>query len=189
VLAVQEPGGAYTLGWSASDTDGGWVMSPLETVDLTLPRATDWDADSFGAYQSESGWSAGSIGGDFSEFRAGAEESSPLLAYLGADTVARLMGMGSFDNLAPQMMQIFTSQMAGASGMDADEMTAMLDDGKSQATEGGARPSTDEANALLESLLMVGPTVGQQWTREQIIEAMAGSLDISVDEMQAIIDG
>ena len=189
VLAVQEPGVAYTLGWSTQETDGGWVMSPLETVDLTLPRAADWDGDSFGQYQSAMGWGGSApLGADLS-VPAGAGESSPVLAYLGADTVAKLMGMGSVDDLAPQMRQMFTSQMAGASGMTADEMTAMLQDGKTQATEEGVRPTSEEANALLDSLLMVAPTVGQQWTREQIIEAMAGSLGVTADEMQDIIDG
>lgn len=56
VLAVQAPDGAYTLGWEANETAGGWVMSPIRTADATLPRASDWDGDSIGAYESAAGW-------------------------------------------------------------------------------------------------------------------------------------
>lgn len=103
VLAVQEPGGAYTLGWSATETDGGWVMSPVPTADATLPRAADWDGSSMGAYSSAAGWSGattsgggelgGSAGDDsFDPEYARLIQSEPILVYMDTEMAKRFFG-------------------------------------------------------------------------------------------------
>ncbi|MCC6660115.1 MAG: hypothetical protein IT437_04435 [Phycisphaerales bacterium] len=41
--AIQEPGGAYVLNWTAAQVGDGIVFSPLTAASGTKPRASDWD--------------------------------------------------------------------------------------------------------------------------------------------------
>ena len=53
-LAVQEPGGAYIMGWSASRSGDGWSFKGLKCSASVKARASDWD---------ESGSSLLAVGG------------------------------------------------------------------------------------------------------------------------------
>lgn len=185
VLAVQEPGGAYTLGWSATETDGGWVMSPVPTADATLPRAADWDGSSMGAYASAAGWS-GAVG----ETAGGAlptDDDSAVMVFVAAETVARLMGEDGVGDLEPAMASQFAA-MAGGSQQDAEAAIALIAQGKSLVGE-GRRVDTAQAQQLVNGLVSAAGMMGQSWGEDDILAAMAEAMGISEDEMREIYEG
>jgi hypothetical protein len=185
VLAVQQPGGAYTLGWGADETEGGWVMSPLGTVDLTLPRASDWDADSLSAYQSEAGWDVPA--GDGLSGTNPDRGDMPMLAYLAAQTTQRLMGDGGPADLDPEQMTQF-SRMAGAGGMSPEQAMALMAEGKKN-IEDGRLPSPDQVRTIVQGLETASGMLNQDWGEDTILEAMAGVLGIGTDEMRELYEG
>lgn len=188
VLAIQEPGGAYTLGWSASNTDGGWVLSPISTVDLTLPRAADWDADSIGAYESERGWGgtgADPLGTDtLAGF--GDEPNYAMLIYVMREMAPMLGGSSGASTSA--MNDAFMQGLVGSGQVSQAEAEQMLIDGEA-AVRRGEKLSTADAGIIVQSLLMTGPMMGLDLSEDTILKAMAGVLKISEAEMRKIYDG
>lgn len=188
VLAVQQPGKAYTLGWSADDTDGGWVMSPMDTVDLVLPRAADWDGESMGDYQSERGWGAGPAGAGMAEMPG---QDASLVAYLASQTVMNLMSAGGTPmDLDPAMVAQYASMAnpAGAGGITPAQAMQMMEDGKRRA-QAGERPGSAEVQALVQGLSMAAGAMGQSWDEAKILSAMAEVLGISESAMREIFEG
>ncbi len=183
VLAVQEPDGAYTLGWSATKTDGGWVMSSLFTADAVRPRASDWDSDSFADYVSASGWSGGGA-------------SSASAPAFGPDTaVAFFFSQETFKNLLGADYENFRDQMdiaaiAKASGMNITEegLDDLMKEGE-RLVRDGSRPSPMIVKVFATQIKAMAPMMGQSWDDDTIIGAMADALGISIEEMQKIYDG
>jgi hypothetical protein len=182
VLAVQEPGGAYTLGWAATKTGGGWVMAPLPTADLTLPRASDWDGEDFGAYAFAGGWGGGGPGGAIPT-----DDASAVMAFVAADTISRLMGEGGIGGLDPQKLARYAA-MAGASGADTAAAAELVNRGKRLVGE-GSRIGSTEARMLVQAMVTASGMLGQSWSEEQVLEAMAESLGISLEDTREIVDG
>lgn len=160
VLAIQEPGGAYTLGWSASETDGGWVMNSLETVDLTLPRAADWDGDSLGQYQSAMGWNAGGgvqdiglspadFGADlFEPEYAALVQREPIVVYLDVEGGKKLFPgiVGTMPNADEGIMRIISMR----TNLDAARVKELYEEGK-QAVENGRLPEASAIKEMVDS--------------------------------------
>ncbi|USN99817.1 MAG: hypothetical protein H6810_03920 [Phycisphaeraceae bacterium] len=189
VLAVQSPDGAYTLGWEAHATDGGWVMSPLSTADGTRPRAADWDGDSMTAYASAAGWgpsdAAGSPAPSTDAFPGGPDAA--VAAYFSQETMRNLLGR-DYDKLKEQTDYAAISKAAGIN-ISEDMVNKLLDQGK-KLVEDGSRPSSMVVKMLMMQIkTAVGPSLGKAWDDDEILDAMAKALGVSREEMQKIHDG
>lgn len=185
VLAVQEPGGAFTLGWAASATDGGWVMSPISTVDLTLPRAADWDSDSIGAYGSDQGWSGTGAPQSFAN-PSFDEPDIGMILYLMQEMTPVLAGTGGANSGA--MNDAFMQGLVGSGQVSEDDAKQMIKEGEASVRSGG-KPSSADVAMIVQSLTMAGPMAGMDWDEDTILDAMAGVLKISKAEMREIYDG
>jgi len=187
VLAIQKPGEAYTLGWSASNTDGGWVMSPISTVDLTLPRASDWDADSIGAYESERGWGSGGAPGGNPLGGAGfAEPNIPMALYVMQQMGEKLAGADLPAGMS--LSDAFVQGLVMSGQATEDEAKKMLADGEA-AVRRGEKPSTADAKMIIGSLLTTAQMAGMPWDEAQLLKVMADVVGISESEMREIYEG
>ena len=43
VIAIQDPGSSYVLGWGATKVNDAWVFAAMPTTGNTRPRASEWD--------------------------------------------------------------------------------------------------------------------------------------------------
>ncbi|MBL8762846.1 MAG: hypothetical protein JNM07_01080 [Phycisphaerae bacterium] len=48
-LAVQDPAGAYVMGWAARPTGSSWIFGSMPTTSAMLRRAADFDKEDLGA--------------------------------------------------------------------------------------------------------------------------------------------
>ncbi len=55
VLAIQDPGVSYVLGWNAVKVNEAWVFSATPTTANTRPRASDWDGLDFSVFAAAGG--------------------------------------------------------------------------------------------------------------------------------------
>jgi hypothetical protein len=76
-LALQQPDGAFVLGWNGHNTGGRWRFSSLHTVDTVRRRASDWDGNVglAGAVVAEPEETADEREGESTEEQPGSEEA------------------------------------------------------------------------------------------------------------------
>lgn len=191
VLAVQQPGKAYTLGWSADDTDGGWVMSPMETPEGTRPRAADWDADSMadlalGQGHSQSAGSTPAIVSSALGVGYGEDifDKEPIGAYLASELVKRF---------APSKDPTFTQLWIFIEyGVPEDRVDELVRSG--QKAVGGKLPSSSIITIVIDGVMSgrdsaISALGVQPWSRDDVIAAIAEILNKPVDEIRTLDEG
>lgn len=138
VLAIQEPGEAFTLGWLALPGGAGdWQFSAMHTSDEVKARASEWDSTSIAAYiaPSRPGRARPGAGGmDGMDFMADAD---PLTTYCLVEISTRIlstMGLPGMDRNTA-LAQMDPAQRAG------------YDSGKTE-YDGGARPTGPQVDVI-----------------------------------------
>ena len=61
VLAIQDPGVSYVLGWTAVKVNEAWVFSATPTTANTRPRASDWDGLDFSVFAAAGGSASAAV--------------------------------------------------------------------------------------------------------------------------------
>lgn len=186
VLAVQEPDGAYTLGWSATKTDGGWVMSPVFTADATRPRASDWDSDSFAEFTAASDWTGGTGDAGASGSASALGPDSAVAFYFSQETFRNLLG-AEYEQLSDHMDLSAVSKATGVN-ITKEGLEDLIREGE-RLVKGGSRPNPMMVKMLAMQIKAMGPALGKSWDDTAIVKAMADALGISQEEMQKIYDG
>jgi len=171
VLAIQEPGEAYTLGWRAAKDGDAWQFEAVPTSDATKSRASEWDADSMSAFsapQQTGGPSRARPGaGGLDSMLASAE---PITRYCFVE-VSRRLGEASG---AP------TGQIEDALGNMGAEERSQYDQGKAE-YEGGARPTEAQAEPIFQFVGMMSGLL-------RMASAMQpGAQNVSQDQIATIV--
>ncbi len=55
VLAIQDPGSSYVLGWTMAKVNEAWVFSAMPTTGNTRARASEWDGSDISAFAASGG--------------------------------------------------------------------------------------------------------------------------------------
>lgn len=55
VLAIQDPGSSYVLGWNIAKVNDAWVFSAMPTTGNTRARASEWDGSDISAFAAGGG--------------------------------------------------------------------------------------------------------------------------------------
>ena len=157
-LAIQEPSGAYLLGWTAIRTGDRWVFDGVRAPSEVRKRATDFDGGLAG--DALAGLSAGAAGGD-------PMEQASVLAYLAMELQKRVAQAANipFDPNAAK-------QQAAMMGVSASEIDSMLEKGR-DAAKRGVVPEASMIKMLIDAMVMGS---GGAITRDQVIQFVSNIL-------------
>ncbi|MCA9287520.1 MAG: hypothetical protein KDA05_02990, partial [Phycisphaerales bacterium] len=174
VLAIQEPGEAYTLGWRASqDRGGAWKFAAMPTSSDVKARASEWDSDSMSAFMDRGGGSRRAVArGAASDIRSMLEQAPPIVQYCAVEVSKRLSRAAG----VPEMMVNAAHAMEPA-------VQARYDAGKAE-YDSGARPSGPAAEVVYVSSSAALSAYEQIATN---LGAEAALQPVSIDQAAEII--
>ncbi|HLP84370.1 MAG TPA: hypothetical protein VK157_08465 [Phycisphaerales bacterium] len=169
-LAVQEPGSAYVMGWSARNASGSWKFDGAAATNAVKPRAQDF------------------AGLGDSELTAVVASSSPAPKAAANDPLAGMM-MGNLAALASltetQLVVMYvTSEVIKKLGMPVPPLPAEVQTANNKgkaAFDAGKRPDAAALKALVQSLEAPGRT------RDEIIVALASVLGMDKAALEAML--
>lgn len=170
VLAIQEPGEAYTLGWQARPRgEDGWQFAAIETGGDTKSRASEWDSDSITAFRGSGGQGGQGRGGRAGGGMDMAAIADPLTFYCVSEISMRIVeAMGISGGTRDMMM----AQMEAA---DREKFNT----GKAQ-YDTGAKPTPAQAETVYQ---LVGMTAGMM----RMASAMGQGTTLTDDQIAAIV--
>jgi hypothetical protein len=157
-IAIQEPGEAYLVGFSAVRTGDKWLFSGAAAPDATRARATEFDGGTESSASPTAAAPSGGAGGD-------PTEKALVTAYLAIELQKRVMekaGM-TFDLNAAK-------QQAATMGASGEQLDAAIEQGKALSRSKSIMPDGPILALLFTSMQTIG---GGKVTDEQIVQFMS----------------
>ncbi len=186
VLAVQEPGEAYVLAWNATNAGEGWRFSAQPSTGQTKARASEWDADTMGAFSpaAGSGSDGGGLGMGGGDAMGAMLLADPPLVFFAVEIFRQLGKVMDMDLSEDEVLDPI-AQMAGVS---TERVLEVYTEGRLANRERGVKADPAEVGQFIQSARMIGAAMGTVVTDEQVIEAIAAVYQIDEAEARAYFE-
>ncbi|MFZ4576249.1 MAG: hypothetical protein ACOYN0_17835, partial [Phycisphaerales bacterium] len=170
VLAFQEPGGSYLVGFNVLSNGGTWVFDGMGTTPGKKSRANEWDGLTIDDLTKST--ALADAAEPASSAPAG-DPSSKLVRYAAIEVAFRIAQESGIDRA------IATSAVATAFGVQPTELVGIQSEGKTLVDSGTkVAPAAlgFSVFAVLEGLKLLNAGWGNKVTEEQFIQYMAEAL-------------
>ncbi|CAG1000393.1 hypothetical protein PHYC_02836 [Phycisphaerales bacterium] len=189
-LAVQEPDGAYVIGFRASAADGTWRFEGMPSTAATRRRAGEWDGAGVGELESGSGTVASgsffpgdTIPANVTSMLGGADDTL-MLGFAVLD-LARRIETASGSQASPQQKAMLTAIAGSLPGGALDELRK-----QAQAKiAAGYKPSDDKIQMLVAAGDAFSMQLGGKVTHDQVIQYVSNIFDLPETHVRRALGG